>query len=264
MKNDVEGSFIPIRTCELILPEGYKPEETQAFTTKLKPKRGTIEKSTENPKSLKKTASCRSINQESNEDDLFPPSESQQKPIQPVKLVQAAKTTPKIRPYTARPNPLPAAPGKTVVEIDAEENEKNQAREFVTSWLNKTEQVRQNEIKKIEDMPKNVRFDNKLSEEISVLIKKIENTRKSTASSIKNMRKTMENTGNTYKKEPTSLALNPFKSFYPPNSRKDPKSVNAKLDLKALYSNEFVFSKNTEKLVVSDDEEFVKDIEFED
>jgi hypothetical protein len=264
MKNDIEGSFIPIKTCDLILPPDFKPEETQVFQTKLKPKKQPDSKPTETPKILKKSSSQKT----SKEPDPFSEAGSKTSKTKnfPFQKVENPKPTAQIRPFTAKKNPLPENLGKTTLERTEEETQKQNAREFVTSWLDKSEKVRKAEVEKIENLPKFQRFDNKLSEEISELIKKIENTRKSANNSIKNMRKTLDSPGQVYPKDKFLLSQNPFKSFYPPNVRKELKSAEVRpgLDLRALYSNEFQFSMKKEVDVVSDDEDFVKNIDLDD
>lgn len=262
MNNDVEGSFIPVKLYDFVLPPDFKIEETQMFSTKLQPKKAETGKASE-PKSLKKTEkSEKTIS--SQEKDLFPEEEAP-KPTN-LKKAESLKTNLKPRPFSAPKKPVEESRGKTLKELDAETKQKQGAKEFVTNWLEQADQKRLEEVQEVENTTKFRRYDNKISEEISELIKKIENTRKHTFSSIKNMKKTLSS-ANTLEKSPKlALNSNPFKTFITPSIRpsKGLEKINPVLDLHALYDNEFAKIHKSTQEVVSDDDDFVKNIEFDD
>lgn len=262
MNNDVEGSFIPLKLYDFVLPPDFKIEETPMFTTKLQPKKADTAKVSE-PKSLKKTEKSQKT-LSSQEKDIFPEEEIPKPTI--LKKAESLKTNIKPRPYSAPKKPVEESRGKTLQELDAENKQKQGAKEFVANWLEQADHKRQDEVEEVEKTTKFRRYDNKISEEISELIKKIENTRKHTFSSIKNMKKTLSSATSLDKSPKLSLTSNPFKTFITPSIRpsKAIEKSSPVLDLHALYSTEhFEVHKSTQD-VVSDDEDFVKNIEFDD
>jgi len=267
MKNDVkEGIPIPIKNYEFVLPPDFKIEEAQMFVTKIQPKKSENpkiagQKSREKTGKSEKTANSE---QEEEEEDLFPEEERPKTVI--LKKAESLKTNLKARPYSAYKKPVEENRGKTVQEQAVENTQKQGAKEFVTNWLEQADTKRQTEVQQVENNTKFRRYDNKISEEISELIKKLEHTRKSTTSSIKNMRKTLTSAITLEPPSKPSFTTNPFSTFIPPSSKptKPQEKPPPRLDLHALYSTEFPSTHKSTQMVVSDDEDFVKDIEFDD
>ena len=115
-------------------------------------------------------------------------------------------------------------------------------------------------------------FDNKLSDDINELMKKLESTRKNTVRSIKSMKKTMQTESNLPKSR-VELFSNPFKSTHIYKNLPKPieDSKPQRLDLHSLYNEntktiQSFALKNTqpEEMLISDDEEFIQDIEFDE
>lgn len=263
MKNDVKGTPIPIKTYDFVLPPDFKIEEAQMFVTKIQPKKTNNPKVPEQKSREKTLKSDKSANSEQ-EEDLFPEDERPKTVI--LKKAESLKPNFKPRPSSAYKKPVEENRGKTVQEQTVENIQKQGAKEFVTNWLEQADIKRQTEVQQVENNTKFRRYDNKISEEISELIRKIENTRKNTTSSIRNMRKTLSSASTLEKSPKPSFTTNPFGTFITPSAKpnKHPEKTAPRIDLHALYSTEFTNTHRSAQLVVSDDEDFVKDLEFDD
>ena len=285
MKNEVEGSFIPVKAYELVLPKDFKIDETAQFAATLPMKKGKKLEKTDSKSEKTKSKATNAENdanlEEINDDDsdIFgkPVIEKQLESAPPTTKLKPKETIKQSRPYSAKtakvPSYLTTNPGKTSKEINDEESQKKKAQEFVANWLEKADLKRENSVKEFEKkLNPSSHFDNKLSDEINELMKKLNSTRKNTSKSIKNMKNTLKTPLNSSE---TSLNLvnNPFKSnIILKNLPKTDEKIEKKgLDLHGLYNtittpNSWVpiIYKSTQAVVVSDDDSFVKDIEFDE
>lgn len=295
MKADVEGSFIPVKAYDFILPKDFKIEEPGQFTTTLPTKKS------DKPRpqaTLNKSVSANSkaqisaqVPEDEDSESIYPQDQQPPKTIilkpktqtaipRPASLSTQSFTKP-TRPYSAITKTLPKYlqnnAGKTTEEQDEEQNQKTKAKEFVTDWLEKADRRRKNSIKEQELKTKiPFHFDNKLSDEINELLKKVNYTRKHTASSLKMMNKVMK-TEPEAKFDKLEMKNNPFRTSIVTNDWKDRKSINNEpktqgLNLRELYTAEKtpqgwvpVIEKNLEPQgLISDDEDFVKDISLDE
>ena len=301
MKDEVEGSYIPVKAYELVLPKDFKIEEGQDFAPKL-PIKKKLDKTKGKPGS-KQTKSIEAISlkepeeqvelteEEDTSEVLFSelqsekPQNSAPKPSTSSKILKASTIPEKksvnkasIRPYSAvtakPPSYLATNTGKTLKELSQEESQKAQAKEFVNGLLEQADKKRKDSLKEFELKEKPFKnFDNKLSDEINELMKKLKSTRSHASRSIKTMKKTLEAGASPQISKP-EFVNNPFKSNIVYKNSKNPSEISTsqKLDLRNLYGSvsltqswATVQNDNAprEDALISDDEEFVKDIEFD-
>ena len=164
MKNEVEGSFIPVKNYEFVLPKDFKIEETQQFATTLPTKKS--EKTKEKNEKKNKSIECNPEKVSENniqEEEEEEKSEGEEINIAEAIFGKAVKENPqesiitksipsnvknnskeltkepkKIRPYSAvlnkRPDYLKSDNiGKTKNEMTLEETQKQGAKDFVTN-----------------------------------------------------------------------------------------------------------------------------------
>lgn len=280
MKDDVEGNFIPVKEYEFVLPDGFKIEDAQIFTTKLPVKKSEKKKESVQKKSVEVSAKSIVSEEEGSLEEMFveeKPEKKQEKA--PEKVVKPVNVTKKaaVRPYTAKPSYLNTNIGKTTKEITAEEVQKEQAKEFVVGWLKQADQKRKDSLKEFEKQGKPFKqFDNKLSDEINEIMKKLKSTRSHASKSIKTMKNTLEAKNDLEIVKP-ELKNNPFLSSVVYKNSPDLKKEGfkmQKLDLKSLYNSVDVLEKwvpvnivkksEMGEALISDDEEFVQDIELDE
>ncbi|OMJ95065.1 hypothetical protein SteCoe_1602 [Stentor coeruleus] len=293
MKAEVEGSFIPVKVYDFTLPKDFKIEEPGHFVTTLPTKKSDKPhpQATLNKSISANSKAQISIQASENEDsesifpqDQQPPKAIILKPKTQISMPRPASTqsiTKPTRPYSAITKTLPKYlqnnAGKTIEEQDKEENQKTKAKEFVTDWLEKADKRREDSVKELELKTKiPFHFDNKLSDEINELLKKINYTRKHTTSSLKMMNKVMKTEPEAKFSKP-EMKNNPFRTSIVTNDWKERKTMNnvpktQGLNLRELYTAEKtsqgwvpVIEKNFEPQgLISDDEDFVKDISLDE
>jgi hypothetical protein len=296
MKDEIEGNFIPVKLYELVLPPGYTPEQSQQFATTLPMKKN--EKIKDTPKIQ---TTVRKIDKDLNFKDQNDPEEDVldglfDKPV----IEKGTQSIPKTvsgnvkkniedskknnkrviaRPYSAVLNKVPSYlntnQGKTLKETNLEQSTKVQAKEFVEKWVQQADEKRKNSLKLLETKEKPFKkSDNKLSDEITELMKKLAATRKNTFKSIKSMKKTLKTTEEISQEKP-ELLNNPFRTSIvfknSPNPNK--KLIKPGLDLHELYGStkspvnwipNNLATVQSEAILISDDESFIKDIELDD